>query len=1038
MQVCSAMVDFPHKIVAPRRPTHLISRNRLTTLLEQIAERNLITLTAPAGYGKTSLLIDFADAATLPVCWYTLDRSDEDPWEFLSYLTAAIEQKFPSATQRTTTLLASRGSTNLSAVATSLLRDIYAIGNELVIIIDDWHLVDHVTDISEFISQLLARCPNCHLILASRIYPGIPDMMLLVARRQMSGLDEEELRFTPNEAAAVLEAERRKPIPYEQIEEITVQSNGWITGILLLSQTSNTALLVHLGKQAERQVYRFLAEQVLDRQPPPIQSFLLGSALLDELTPERCDEILEYNDSMQILETLLRQHIFITEVRPGVLRYHPLFREFLLGYYRQSSPQSYRATALRVARHYAARKQWSLAFDACIAADDLQTAKDIMRQGGEQLYAVGRLETLERWFAVIPLEELDVLLLRLKARVLLNREAVHEAKVLAELASSRMRPDERALALLLHSEIARIGGQYDQALEYGEEALRSATEPSQQTQALRMIAICHQRLGYTNQSIIDLQKALELEHQCGDLHMVAHIQHSLGVCYEEIGQLHRAEEYYSQADAYWNTVSNISQRAMSLNSKGVVQHLAGNYRAAYQTLTQALHFAEEAAVSRHQATVQASLGDLYTDLQLWDKARIAYDNARLEGSSAFLLNYLDLAQIRLLLRQRLYSAAEYAIDHLPSRTRERYLASVLLLRAVIANGLHNWQQATVFAQQALEAFKQNETPMEMARVYLIQAQIALKSPDANDATLVKHLEHAAQIADQLGHDAFLVVETLTARDLLRRAAASDWQRANDWLHRHENVTLAAQSIAQDDQRPLLVVRTLGAEHVLLDGKLANIGWFKAREVLYFLLAHREGATPEALREAIWPDLSPSRSRDALKSAIYQLRTALPRELIELHGRQRYQINRNVVQLNYDVERFHDQLDHVSDGIEAYYTAFDLYHGPYLHQSENAWSSALRAYLEQRYLQALQSVAKACTQQSFYTDALNLYQRILTLTPLDEVAHAGIMRCQVALGNRAAAIEQYHNLRRILDEELGINPEPDSEAEQIYRQILAAS
>ena len=150
------MSHFPHKIIIPQRPPYLVRRERLTNLLCTIVERRLITLSAPAGYGKTSLLTDFASASPpLPVCWYTLDRFDEDPWVFLSYLAAAVEQRFPGATQQTETLLASRSGNPFPTVAAALVRDLYAIGCDFVIVIDDWHLVDHVADIRQVVEQIL-------------------------------------------------------------------------------------------------------------------------------------------------------------------------------------------------------------------------------------------------------------------------------------------------------------------------------------------------------------------------------------------------------------------------------------------------------------------------------------------------------------------------------------------------------------------------------------------------------------------------------------------------------------------------------------------------------------------------------------------------------------------------------------------------------------------------------------------------------------------------------------------------------------------
>src|SRR5262249_17026015 len=147
---------------------------------------------------------------------------------------------------------------------------------------------------------------------------------------------------------------------------------------------------------------------------------------------------------------------------------------------------------------------------------------------------------------------------------------------------------------------------------------------------------------------------------------------------------------------------------------------------------------------------------------------------------------------------------------------------------------------------------------------------------SDSAALVEALERAAQIADQLGHDAFLVAETLSLAEVLQRASAANNVRASDWLRRHQDVFAAAQALRVDDQRPVLVVRTLGTDQITLQGQPVDIGWRKAREVFYYLLAHPGGASSEMLREAIWPDLSPQGSSEALRRAIYRLRAVLPR------------------------------------------------------------------------------------------------------------------------------------------------------------------
>lgn len=149
----------------------------------------------------------------------------------------------------------------------------------------------------------------------------------------------------------------------------------------------------------------------------------------------------------------------------------------------------------------------------------------------------------------------------------------------------------------------------------------------------------------------------------------------------------------------------------------------------------------------------------------------------------------------------------------------------------------------------------------------------------------------------------------------------------------------------------------------------------------------------------------------------------------------YRINEAVVRIDYDVQRFLHLLDAGSDDLERYLDALDVYSGPFLPHSESEWCHQLRIALQQRYLQALRHVALRYEQTGAYWEALQQWQRYLADEPLDEAAHAALMRCQLAVGNRAAAVQQYHRLRQLLDQELGLDLDTSSEVEHLYRQLL---
>jgi len=863
----------------------------------------------------------------------------------------------------------------------------------------------------------------------------------------MIGIGEHLLRFTTPETNEVLECHDTGNGSFEYAASLTEQSHGWITGILLALQLGSSAYS-QKREHTDHQIYKFLTEQVFDRQPAEIQTFLLGSALLDELTSERCNQLLGRLDSEQLLATLLHNNLFVTEINPGVLRYHPLFREFLLERQRCKDPQRYVALAQHLAELYAAQGQWSMAFDSCILAGDLQAAQRYVAICGDQLYNSGRLETIERFFAVLPQDSLAAPLLCLKARVALDRGRTQEAQAMADQAELCARVDEGPIVTLLQALVARVGGRYKHAQMLAQQALEATSDTAHRAAALRTLGICRHRLGRTEEAVEALQEALQLERQRGDPAAIAKLQIDLGICHKEVGKLQAAENYYMHADAHWAAVGNNALRAVSLNSIGSIQHLTGRFQEANTTLLMALQAARDVAAHQYTATVLSSLGDLYTDLHLWEQAQSAYEEGIQSGGSAYMAHYLNLGLVRLLVRQGRYEAAAARLQMLP-KSPNHHVAE-LLLQGVIACGLGRCAEAAQAVQQAIASLKDWDTHPDLARAYLLQAWVISCTKPADVSGLTEALEAAVHIADRLGNDLFLVAETQPMCSMLQRAVAAGWSRAAAWLQRQQAANPAEQSDAhiaapqpeapsqqsreETVAQPLLVVRTLGNDQIIWNGALITIGWSKAREVFYYLLAYPQGATSDALIEAIWPHMESKRGRTTFWKAIHEIRLALPPGLI-IRKHQVYQIDRAAVQIDCDIEKFLQTLDVRTPDPEAALAVLDLYQGAYLPWSGSAWSLSLRTHAEQRYLYALHIAAEQAHKTDRHLDALMLYKSILAADPLDEIAHAGIIRCQVVRGNRAAAIDQYQLVRRMFDEELGLELGSESEIENLYRNIL---
>lgn len=187
------------KIIPPRRRSDLLSRQRLLDTLYELIDFRLIILIAPAGYGKTFLLVDFAHSTELPVCWYALDPLDRDLYRFFVHFIASISEQFPEYGKASSAALEGliQHQSTLDQFITTVVNEIYEnIHEHFVLVIDDFFLVEDNADINSFISRFVQQVDeNCHIILASRKLLSIPDMALLIARGYVGGMDYEDMAY---------------------------------------------------------------------------------------------------------------------------------------------------------------------------------------------------------------------------------------------------------------------------------------------------------------------------------------------------------------------------------------------------------------------------------------------------------------------------------------------------------------------------------------------------------------------------------------------------------------------------------------------------------------------------------------------------------------------------------------------------------------------------------------------------------------------------------------------------------------------------
>ncbi len=407
------------KLNMPRMRADNIARPRLLERLNQAVspdgtiQPKLTLITAPAGYGKSTLTTQWVNELNRPVAWLSLDSADNDQARFLAYLFAAlatVQEEVGEAAQArlTTTYLYN----DTEAILTALLNDLAASSETAVIVLDDYHTITD-SAIHEALTFILQHMPvQLHLVIASRTEPPLP-IALLRAQRALNHLDARDLRFTNDEAAQFLHQTMGVQLTAEQITRLDQQVEGWVTGLQLigLALLEKDVMPEHGRLQAafsgsQRYLVDYLADQVLNRQPPDIQEFLMRTAVLNQFNASLCDA-LTWQKSQSQLAHIEAANLFLIPLdsQREWYRYHHLFADFLLGRLQQhKTPADIADLHRRAAQWYQQNGQPLTAVEHALTAEDYPLALSLILDVAREVLMYGEGITLRQWVERLPEE----------------------------------------------------------------------------------------------------------------------------------------------------------------------------------------------------------------------------------------------------------------------------------------------------------------------------------------------------------------------------------------------------------------------------------------------------------------------------------------------------------------------------------------------------------------------------------------------------------------------------------------------------------
>jgi ATP/maltotriose-dependent transcriptional regulator MalT len=327
------------KLHLPFTRPGLVPRPRLEARITEGLCGPLTLITAPAGFGKTTLVASCVASCGMPMAWLSLDKDDNQAGRFLSYLVAALQETDDTIGSEAAQLMAASQQAPPEAVLTSLINDLDAAGGEVILVLDDYQFINSQA-VHDGVTFLLEHCPHTfHLLIATRSDPPLP-LARLRARSQMVELRTADLRFTPAEAAQFLYDVMGLRLDAGSVAALADRTEGWIAGLqmaaLSMRDRKDVQKFIEGFSGTNRYILDYLLEEVLASQPPEIQRFLLHTSILERLTAPLCDAVLANDEgfksqSASILEHLERANLFLVPLDDERIwyRYHHLFADLL-------------------------------------------------------------------------------------------------------------------------------------------------------------------------------------------------------------------------------------------------------------------------------------------------------------------------------------------------------------------------------------------------------------------------------------------------------------------------------------------------------------------------------------------------------------------------------------------------------------------------------------------------------------------------------------------------------------------------------------
>ncbi|HEY3313028.1 MAG TPA: tetratricopeptide repeat protein [Anaerolineales bacterium] len=1021
------------------------------------------------------------DKSEIPICWLSLDILDQEPQRFISYFIACIQERFPSFGAESTGMLMNAVSIEREneRLVVAITNEIYqAIHEHFAIVLDDYQFIDPVPEIRLFINRFIQLAgEHCHLVLASRLLPSLPDLHLLVARDQVGGMGLEDLAFLPEEIQALFSQNTEQTISMNEAVEVARKTDGWITSIALTGLSVSKGSFFHKTPAAKTgiELYDYFTREILEKQPTELREFLLLTSVFDDVNITLCTTVLDpvvrdrQLDWKSLFYTVQNNNLFAIPVgMDGMFfRYHHLFQEYLQAKLQEESPEIIREIMVRLASYYHDHQDWEKVHHIYENIGDQAAVIALIEEAGTFFIRNGRTMTLGNW-----LERLPISVLQQNPKLLSLQGAVAHTQGETQLGISllsqaetvfRDRKDIENLAgtLVRRAAAYRELGDLNRALADAEETI-TLTQDNSKPDFQNMFAIAERvkglvlfRQGRTTEAVPLFENALRLLMVLEDNAQIPILEMELGAVHYTLGNGETAIRYYHSALKAWEATGNLGWRATLMNNLAVMHHSRGEYEKAFQVLEDSIDFAQRSGYVRAQALALSSLGDLLADLQEIGRAEVCFDQSMVIASQlgySFLVFYASLAKARVARLGNRPDAAEVLLRdlsvHIQQNTSTAEEALFRMEHGCLLLYTDKPQEAVGELTQALNLYERDGRVQEVcvSRLWLAAARAACgetepKALELNELlTAYKTLMEPAPLHTAAAEvQQWLVKQNISDKPFA--AIKQLFARASEFT---ENIPVIRRNIRRVSKsafisQPHIAIHAFGVAQVFINGKLVSSSDWQTRETreLFFYFLGSKPVTKEEIALVFWPDLTPERLKMRFKTCLYRLRHAVGQNAILFEG-ERYRFNHNF-DYEYDLETFKEFLEKArvaKNSVESagmLQAAVDLVGGRLLADIDSEWADSERSQFETQFHTILIRLAELYLETGQPARVIEICQTALENNRLLEEAYRLSMRAHAQLGDTTAVARVYKTCIKILNTELGIKP--SRETEKLYQHLI---